>query len=286
MQEIIEAISSIDIDKRYDAIPKLNGEPNYEVWLASVKIYCEQRGLSAHLDGTVRKLKPGTRSMAKKLHESLTRYHEERGQLMKLIRHTITGHVRKQVAVQLDALQTEFGTSRQILEPRQILNAIQWLYDPQTQSVDAIPPLVDFIFGVSESILRENEKEVKTPTLRSRTSTFSTNDSIHSPGINLSRGVKRTVDEHELTDCTSSAPAPKPKKVRTAFFASPLAERMEAMTTILNVGAGKNLKAFFAKLKPAFRTLGKSGLDVSNQVIVPFVLAKLAVNRRDIVTVY
>ena len=62
-----------------------------------------------------------------------------------------------------------------------------------------------------------------------------------------------------------------------------LAERTAAVTTLLNVEAEGNIGEFFLELKTAFLILGGSGLEVSDEVLVPFVLAKLARKRRDLV---
>ena len=76
----------------------------------------------------------------------------------------------------------------------------------------------------------------------------------------------------------------EPSKIHTSFLANSLTDRIEGMNTLLNIKPDKDMKAFFAKLRITFLGLGGSGLDVSDEVLVPFVLAKLAIDRQDLFT--
>ena len=132
------------------------------------------------------------------------------------------------------------------------------------------------------------EKETGKPEPVSRTTTHIATkpqppkSDLNIPAKRAASEVGKATGKQEPASRKSSLVARKCSKSLTGLLTGILAERTAAVSTLLSLEAEGDMEDFFLQLKNTFLILGKSGLEVSDEVLVPFVLAKLARKRQDL----
>ena len=146
---------------------------------------------------------------------------------------------------------------------------------PKKRTAEYMENSMQVAYGGQESASHTTTHKAKKPLL-------SKDDTLHPAKKRAANGGKKAAGMQEPPSHESLLWARKNSKSLEGLLSGIIAERMAGMGSLLSIEPGVNVEKFFFKVQEAFYALGRTNLNVGDEMVVPFVLAKLVKKRRDI----